>query len=76
MLNKFAIITCAALTCGLTGCASISDAYRDADSTTYKAIAPEYRRYVENDAALDADEKQRRFNTLDSWELRLRIHAR
>ena len=38
---------------------------------THEAIAPEYRLFVERDAALDEGQKERRSRTLDAWAARL-----
>lgn len=55
----------------LSGCSGLNDAYLRADRATFDAVAPEYRSYVERDAQLDANERQRRLDTLTTWELRL-----
>jgi hypothetical protein len=59
----------AALSC--VGCGSIAKDYVAADRQTLEAVAPEYRRYIEADAALDKDAKALRLATLDSWEYRV-----
>lgn len=62
----------------LAGCpaltASVPDAWVKADRARYNAIAPEYRTYVANDDSKGDAEKQRRYNTLDAWELDLSTH--
>jgi hypothetical protein len=42
-----------------------------ADRATHDAIAPEYRAYVDADAALTPSQKELRTMTLDSWERRI-----
>lgn len=55
----------------LTGCAGLDQKYVAADKLTHEAIAPEYRRYVERDAGLDAAQKKRRLKTLEAWAARI-----
>lgn len=43
----------------------------EAERKTYEAVAPEYRAYVENDAAMPEDAKQRRFDLIESWRIRV-----
>jgi hypothetical protein len=50
----------------LPGCVSPNKA----DKLTYDAIAPEYLGYVEKDASLDEKQKERRRETVRSWEAR------
>lgn len=54
----------------LQGC-SISDEYVKADRLTFDAISPEYRKYIEADSNLSAEEKERRIRTVETWRLRL-----
>ena len=54
----------------LSGC-SINQAYKAADRATYDAIAGEYVAYVGSDTALSDKQKQRRAETVASWEARL-----
>jgi hypothetical protein len=55
-----------------TGCATApAPSYIQADQQTYNAIAPEYQDYVNDDPALAPDEKQRRLDTLATWQLRI-----
>lgn len=42
-----------------------------AERATYDAIAPAHAAYVQNDANLTAQEKQRRLDLLESWRLRV-----
>lgn len=53
------------------GCADVSTSYVDADRATYRAVAPEYLEYVRDDAALDQAEKQLRYDTIETWRMRL-----
>lgn len=55
----------------LCSCSTPSQAYADADRATYESIAPEYLAYVEADASMDAIAKQRRRDTVSTWDLRL-----
>ena len=59
-----------ALSC-LASCKSVEASYVEADRATYEAIAPEYRKYVEADAALADFQKDIRLQTLATWEHRL-----
>lgn len=43
-----------------------------ADRATYDAVAPDFLRYVDADAALTAEQKQLRHDTVATWDLRLR----
>ena len=74
MTRRLSIATVSLCALAVSGCASVSESYLDADRATYRAIAPQYRQYVEQDSSLDTESRQRALNTLDSWELRLRIH--
>jgi hypothetical protein len=56
----------------LPGCGSIAKEYVAADRATFDAVEPEYRKYVESDAALDDDAKALRLATLDSWGYRIK----
>lgn len=47
-------------------------AYVEADRATYEAIAPDHRMYVTNDPSLSQDQKTRRLDLLNSWDLRTR----
>jgi len=60
----------AALCLFATGCAT-SQEYVKADRLTFDAIAPAYLKYVEADTTLDADQKERRKRTVETWKLRL-----
>jgi 4-amino-4-deoxy-L-arabinose transferase-like glycosyltransferase len=56
------------------GCALLTTPagpYVAADRATYDAVAPEYRAYVANDPALDAEQRARRERTVEVWRLRL-----
>jgi hypothetical protein len=58
----------------LSGCAQLSaptPAFVTADQATYSAIAPEYSAYVAADASLTPEQKQRRVDTVATWNLRL-----
>lgn len=54
----------------LGGCA-ISKEYVAADQETFDAVAPEYLKYVAEDAKLDQAAKDRRARTVSSWKLRI-----
>jgi len=43
-----------------------------AERLTFEAISPEYLRYVTEDTSLSSDQKQRRYETVRSWEARLK----
>jgi hypothetical protein len=62
----------------LAGCpaltASVPDAWVKADRARKNAVAPEYLQYVDADANLDEQQKQRRHNTIDAWEMDLAQH--
>lgn len=45
----------------------------DAEVATYKAIAPEYRSYVQADPALSESDKRLRINTLERWADALKL---
>jgi hypothetical protein len=65
----------AALIFAAAGCASQVPAdWVAADRATKQAIAPEYEAYVDADATLTAEQKQRRHNTVATWESRLAEH--
>lgn len=49
---------------------SVNKAYVAADRATFDAVAPEYLMYVEADVALDEKQKERRRETIRSWEAR------
>jgi hypothetical protein len=57
------------------GCCSTTDLirqeYTQADRATFDAVAPKYLEYVEGDASLDAEQKARRKQTINTWRLRL-----
>ena len=55
---------------GVSGCA-VSETYHEADDRTYRAIAPEYLRYVERDPLLDPEQKASRRDTCASWRARV-----
>lgn len=54
----------------LASCAT-PDVYVAADRATFKAIATEYRAYVEADPAMSTADKQRRIRTIETWRIRL-----
>lgn len=54
-------------TCGCT----VSDTYVQADRATYDAIAPAHRAYVQQDAALSLEQRERRLTVLETWRKRL-----
>lgn len=54
-------------TCGCTP----SDSYVQADRATFDAIAPAHRAYVQQDAALTLEQRDRRLTALDTWRQRL-----
>ena len=55
----------------LCGCGSLPSQYVAADRAMHNEVAPAHRRYVEEDASLDEDQKARRFRLLDAWESRV-----
>lgn len=54
--------------CLLAGC----NLGLEADRATYDAIAPEYVAYVDSDATLTPEQKERRHETVRSWEAKLK----
>lgn len=52
------------------GC-STTKTYVQADKLTFDAIAPSYKKYVEEDEALDDEQKARRLRTIETWRLRI-----
>jgi len=52
-------------------CEGPSQSYVIADRATYTAIAPEYVRYVRADPNLTDEQKQRREDTVDTWNRRI-----
>lgn len=54
----------------LSAC-SVNKTYVVADRATFDAVAKEYLTYVEADVALDDSQKQRRRETIRSWEARV-----
>lgn len=54
-------------------CAScaVDEGYRAADGATYRAVAPEYLDYIEDDEALDDEQKQSRRDTVATWRQRI-----
>ncbi len=56
------VLLCAML---LSGCVGPTGA----EKATYETIAPEHRAYVEADETLNAGQKQRRFDLLESWRI-------
>lgn len=57
--------------CLIVGCTPVQ-AYVEADRATYEAIAPDHRAYVTNDPSLSSEQKTRRLDLLNSWDLRTR----
>ena len=55
----------------LAACSCTAQPYVDADALTFKAIAPEYVRYVAADPALDAEKRDRRLATVRTWAERI-----
>lgn len=55
----------------LGGCVTAADAYVDADRATYEAVAPEYLKYIEADATLNAMQKQIRRDNVAAWRVRI-----
>lgn len=56
----------------LVGCGTTPKAYVEADRTTYDAVAPAHRAYLEADESLSETSKALRLAVLDSWFARLR----
>lgn len=52
----------------LAGCEAGPSA---AERATYQAVAPDHRRYVERDFTLTDEQRQTRFDLLESWRLRV-----
>jgi hypothetical protein len=55
--------------CG-SGCSEFSE-YVAADKATFEAISPEYLEYLQKDAALDDEQKERRKNLVETWRMRI-----
>jgi hypothetical protein len=73
-----ALLLPAALLPHAAGCQSLNNlaqspaaAYVAADRATYDAVAPEYAAYVRADPTLDAESRDRRERTLETWRLRV-----
>lgn len=60
-MKKFALILL------LASCTGPNEVER----STYTAIAPAHRAYVEADQTLTVEQKQARFDLLESWRLRV-----
>jgi uncharacterized lipoprotein YmbA len=71
-MKKRVLIGLAALLAACSSCSTPAAAYVAADRETYRAIAPEYERYVRADPTLTADQVQRRADAIAAWKLRLR----
>lgn len=58
----------------LSFCACVAPSQIDvaADRATYDAIAADYLRYVNADAALSVEDKARRARTIETWGIRLK----
>ena len=56
------------LLCLLPACVSPNT---QAELETFNAIAPEYVLYVEGDANLTAEQKQLRYDTIETWRRRV-----
>ena len=62
-----------------TGCAALrppTPDYVAADRATYDAVAPEYAGYVNADAGLEPEQRERRARTLQTWDARIRSARR
>lgn len=46
-----------------------------AEKSTYDVIAPDHRAYVEADESLTLEQKQRRYDLLDSWGIAVGAEA-
>jgi ABC-type oligopeptide transport system substrate-binding subunit len=57
----------------LVGAAATACSVTEAEVQTYKSIAPEYRAYVQEDATLQPEQKQRRVDLLESWRIRVGV---
>lgn len=53
-----------------SGCA-LDKEYVKADKATFDAVAPEYLKYVSEDAKLTQDQRDRRYRTVSTWRLRI-----
>lgn len=60
-----------AILAALAGCSPVAASYVHADRATFEAVAPEYVAYVSSDSALSSEQKERRQETVRSWEARL-----
>lgn len=58
------------------GCAAPAEKYVEGDVQTYKAVADEYLKYVEQDRKLDDDQKFSRRLMIATWRLRIRAAGR
>lgn len=70
------VVLIVAVWCFLTGCATAGETYVRADRSTFKAIAPEYLRYVQDDPGLTETDKQLRIGTLTLWDERILAEER
>lgn len=60
----------------LMSCNSTPEAFVAGERAVHDAIAPEYLEYVEADATLSAESKQRRKNTVARWDESLRAQEK
>ena len=62
----------ALLLCGLLAASCTpSHPYTVADRETFDAIAPDYRQYVNGDAALSQAQRDLKLLTVETWRMRL-----
>jgi hypothetical protein len=52
-------------------CSAVSDAYLRADEATYRAVAPDYARYLTADPNLTPLDRSAALTTLDLWRARI-----
>lgn len=57
--------------CALVACDGISGQYLKGDEATLEFVGPDWSKYFEADANLDAEKKQRRRDVLKTWKARI-----
>jgi len=55
----------------VVGCSTVNKAYVLSDQAMFKAVAPEFILYVQEDQKLTDAEKELRLDTVDSWKERI-----
>lgn len=51
----------------VAGCCAPEAGFVESQRLTYEAIAPEYRRYVDEDGTLSSGQRKRRYRTIEGW---------